>query len=76
MEKRIEHYGDITKWIEKVIDSCETYQQTFTARKLISNFENKLSKEKSYSRLSWATTDPLRDKLDIKIKELLNSNKA
>jgi len=75
MEKRSTHYGDLTKWIERVIDSCETYQQTFTARKLISNFENKLSKEKSYSRLSWVTTDVLRNKLDIKRNQLLNSNK-
>ena len=38
MEQRSTHYGDVAKWIEKVIDSCETYQQTFTAKKLITNF--------------------------------------
>ena len=33
---------DVAKWIEKVIDSCETYQQTFTAKKLITNFAKQL----------------------------------
>ena len=38
MEKRSKHYGDVAKWLEKVIDSCETYQQTMTARKLVQNY--------------------------------------
>jgi len=38
MDKRSSHYGDIKKWIQKVINSCETYEQTFTAKKLINNF--------------------------------------
>ena len=42
MEQRSTHYGDVAKWIEKVIDSCETYQQTFTAKKLITNFATQL----------------------------------
>jgi hypothetical protein len=44
MDKRSSHYGDVKKWIEKVIDSCETYEQTFTAKKLISNFSKNLIK--------------------------------
>jgi hypothetical protein len=32
------HYGDISTWIEKVIEYCETIQQTITADKLLSNF--------------------------------------
>ena len=42
MEQRSTHYGDVAKWIEKVIDSCETYQQTFTAKQLVRNFEKQL----------------------------------
>ena len=42
MKKRSEHYGDVSKWIEKVIDSCETYEQTTTAERLVSNFNNQL----------------------------------
>jgi hypothetical protein len=45
MEKRSNHYGDVAKWIEKVIDSCETYQQTFTVTKLIRNFRNQLQEK-------------------------------
>jgi hypothetical protein len=44
MENRSTHYGDVSNWIEKIIDSCETYQQTFTAKKLISNFRKQLMK--------------------------------
>ena len=42
MNKRSTHYGDVAKWIEKVIDSCETREQTFTAKKLITNFAKQL----------------------------------
>jgi len=42
MEKRSKHYGDVSKWIEKVIESCETFQQTIVARKLVSNFRKQL----------------------------------
>ena len=45
MEKRSTHYGDVEKWIRKVIDSCETYQQTFTAKKMVRNFENQLMRD-------------------------------
>lgn len=44
MEKRSKHYEDVAKWVEKVIDSCETYQQTFTVNKLIKNFRIQLIK--------------------------------
>ena len=33
------HYGDVQIWVEKVIDSCETYNQTRSARMLVWNFE-------------------------------------
>lgn len=45
MEKRSKHYGDVAKWLEKVIDSCETYQQTMTARKLVQNFRDQLQRK-------------------------------
>jgi len=38
------HYGDVSKWIEKVIDSCETYQQTHATNQLVRNFKNQLMK--------------------------------
>lgn len=64
MEKRSRHYGDVTKWIEKVIDSCQTWDQVRTASKLVSNFDRQLSKEKNYFKISYSTTDILRYKID------------
>lgn len=34
------HYGDIHRWILKVIDSCDQYNQIFTAHRLVDNFSN------------------------------------
>ena len=34
------HYGDVFMWIHKVIDSCDQYNQIFTAHKLVDNFCN------------------------------------
>lgn len=43
--KRSNHYGDIIQWIEKVIDSCQNIEQLKVAKRLVSNFENKLDKD-------------------------------
>ena len=45
MENRSRHYGDIIKWIEKVIESCETREQLFGAKNLIFNFEKQLQRQ-------------------------------
>ena len=45
MENRSTHYGDVSNWIEKIIDSCETIEQTFTAKRLIRNFRKQLMKK-------------------------------
>jgi hypothetical protein len=39
MSATSKHPGDVAKWIEKVIDSCETSQQLLTTLHLIQNFE-------------------------------------
>lgn len=39
------HYGDISAWVEKVIESCETSIQAVTAHRLLRNFENRLINE-------------------------------
>ena len=39
MEK-IVHYGDIHKWVKKVILSCETQQQLNSAERLVRYFDN------------------------------------
>jgi hypothetical protein len=35
MEKRSKHPMDVLKWIETVIDSCQTYQQLLVADDLV-----------------------------------------
>ena len=56
------HTGDIGLWIEKVIGSCETWEQEASARKLVRLFMSRLLREDSdlyghYDRL-------LRQRLD------------
>jgi hypothetical protein len=38
MNKNEVHYGDLIKWVHKVIDSCQTSEQIRTAERLIDNF--------------------------------------
>jgi len=45
MENKNKYYEDVAKWIEKVINSCETKEHTTVARNLVSNFEKQLKKE-------------------------------
>jgi len=74
MENRSTHYGDVSKWIEKVIDSCETYQQTFTVKKLISNFAKQLrnnSPHKYWGNYQYTVIDPLKESIENKRRELL-----
>ena len=77
MKKRSEHYGDVAKWIEKVIDSCETYEQTTTAERLVSNFNKQLKIkqiEKYWREHFYDLISPLESKLKNKQEELLNEN--
>lgn len=72
MEKRSTHYGDIQKWIEKVIDSCETPLQINTARDLIRNFINQMGKKEVDSDTRWVINSSLRLKLQFKRDNILN----
>jgi hypothetical protein len=74
MEKRSTHYGDVSKWIEKVIDSCETYQQTFTVKKLISNFEKQLRNNKTdnYSNYLYSVIWPLETMVTSKRQSFID----
>ena len=75
MEKRSTHYGDVAKWIEKVIDSCETYQQTFTVKTLIKNFTKQLrnnSPDKYWRNYQYTVIEPLEDLVRIKRQSFIN----
>jgi hypothetical protein len=73
MENRSTHYGDVAKWIEKVIDSCETYQQTFVASRLIRNFRKQLMKntpDKYWNTYQYDVIWPLENKIVYKKNQL------
>jgi hypothetical protein len=75
MEKRSNHYGDVAKWIEKVIDSCETYQQTFTAKKLIRNFNDQLRRDtpdKYWGDYQYSVIWPLEAMVTSKRQSFIN----
>lgn len=70
MEKRSTHYGDIQKWIEKVIDSCETYDQTRSARSLVWNFEKQMVKNKVDRNIVYTIGHHLRDVISYKVQAI------
>ena len=70
MVNRSRHYGDVQNWIEKVIDSCETYEQTRSARRLIWNFEKQMVRNKVDSGILYTIGGYLRDLLSNKVKEI------
>lgn len=72
MEKRSKHYGDVQKWVEKVIDSCETYQQTLTARRLIFNFEKQMRKNGVDAYFAFSVMSILEIRLRTKRQSFLN----
>jgi hypothetical protein len=71
MENRSRHYGDVEKWVRKVIDSCETYQQTFAARILVRNFEKQMDRNKVDRNLVWSVRASLDLELSFKRDEIM-----
>ena len=74
MEKRSTHHGDVEKWVEKVINSCETYQQTIGARMLIHNFTDQMRRKNVDFDTRWGIQNSLRLKLQFKRDELLKNS--
>ena len=75
MEQRSTHYGDVAKWIEKVINSCETYQQTFTAKQMVRNFEKQLMRDtpnKYWRDYQYSVIWPLESMVTFKRQSLIN----
>ena len=75
MEKRSKHYGDVAKWLEKVIDSCETYQQTITAKQLVINFEKQLMRttpDKYWGNYQYSVIYPLESMVMSKRQSFIN----
>jgi len=74
MEKRSTHYGDVSNWIEKVINSCETRDQLFSAKRLIYNFQDKLIRDLGYFNQS-TIISPIEVTWKIKFQELSKKTK-
>jgi hypothetical protein len=72
MEKRSTHYGDVQNWVEKVIDSCETQEQTHSARKLVCNFENQMRNNKVNISICHSIGHHLISLVHDKMEEILN----
>jgi hypothetical protein len=74
MDKRSTHYGDVIKWLEKVIDSCEIYQQTHSARQLVRNFEKQLMRDrpdKYWKDYQYSVIWPLESRVRTKRQSLI-----
>lgn len=54
------HYGDVVRWIEKIIDSCETPKQTKSAERLIRLFEDQYYGELTFSEMNSTSRSLLR----------------
>jgi hypothetical protein len=66
------HYGDIYKWLEKVIDSSNTPLQEMVSRRLISLYSDRLWRnEEVNDELRHNMENDLRMKLDCKMYERL-----
>ena len=75
MENRSTHYGDVSNWIEKIIDSCETIEQTFTAKRLIRNFRKQLMKntpDKYWNTYQYDVIWPLEAMVTSKRQSFIN----
>jgi hypothetical protein len=71
MENRSTHYGDVQKWIEKVIGSCETYDQARSALKLVWNFDKQMIKNKVDRSILYSISTHLTILVNDKMDELL-----
>jgi hypothetical protein len=65
------HYGDVQNWVEKVIDSCETYNQARSARMLVLNFEKQMSNNKVDSSIRHSIGNYLRRLVFNKMHDLI-----
>jgi hypothetical protein len=64
------HYGDVTNWIEKVIDSCETSSQEASARRLVRQFE--IQYRNIDDKFNWALTGKLNAALNNKFQSRMD----
>lgn len=64
------------KWIEKVIKSCETWEQLTTCEKLVKNFKSQMEKFGYDEMLSLPYITDLEYKIFTTRKNLINTSKT
>jgi hypothetical protein len=67
-------FSKTKKWIEKVIKSCNTWDQITTCEKLIKNFKTQMSKCDYDDMISLPYIVDLDYKITLKRKELVEIN--
>jgi len=68
--KKSNHYGDIQKWIKKIIDSCQNIEQLNVAKRLVNVFNDKLNRKGNYHHTNLHLTIILDHHISLKQKEL------
>jgi len=66
MAAKSKHYGDVAKWIERVIDSCKTGQHITAVQQLIENF---YKTEVNVNGHDWNTISNLRSNLLMRVNK-------
>lgn len=66
IEKRSKHYGDLHKWVNKVIQSCKTKEQIRSTKQLIGVFKNQMEKNKINEQLIFTIISDLEMSLIVK----------
>ena len=66
--------GDLIKWVERVIDSCETPLQEIAAKKLVRLLEKRLDETNYPKEIKWAVHRSLRDRIDNKTYTRIHAN--
>jgi|688.fasta_scaffold61923_15 hypothetical protein len=74
MEKRIKSFSNIQDWIEKVIESCQTFEHTQTTKNLIYNFQKQIMEKINDHNSMISITQPLLLKLEKKEELIYFSN--
>lgn len=79
-EKKVmteQHYGDLYRWVEKVINSCETEEQLKRADRLIYFFSNHETIREIWNndyKLYLTLTADLNRVIMVKMRDLINSD--
>lgn len=74
MEKRTANFSNIQDWIEKVIESCKTFEHTQSTKNLIHNFQKQIMEKINDHSSMISITQPLLLKLEKKEKNIYSSN--